>query len=43
MQRMLRNEEGRVAATDPWTDRPSLFLYAPVPSAGWSLAVAIGK
>ena len=42
-QRMLGKEEGCVAAIDPWTDRPSLFLYAPVPSAGWSLAIVIGK
>ena len=43
MQRMLEKEEGCVTATDPWTDRPALFLYAPVPSAGWSLAIVIGK
>jgi hypothetical protein len=41
LQRMLEHEEGRLAAADPWTGRPSIFLFAPVPSAGWSLAVVI--
>jgi phosphoserine phosphatase RsbU/P len=41
LQRMLGKEEGRLAGVDPWTGRPSIFLFAPVPSAGWSLAVVI--
>jgi predicted Ser/Thr protein kinase len=43
LARMLGQEEGRLAAVDPWTGRPSAFLFAPVPSAGWSLAVVIGE
>jgi len=40
-QQMLGRDEGRVTAVDPWTGRPSAFLFAPVRSAGWSLAVVI--
>jgi hypothetical protein len=43
LARMLGKEEGRLAAVDPWTGRPSAFLFAPVASAGWSLAVVIGE
>jgi tRNA A-37 threonylcarbamoyl transferase component Bud32 len=43
LQRMLREEEGRVTAVDPWTGRPAALLFAPVSSAGWSLAVVIGE
>jgi sigma-B regulation protein RsbU (phosphoserine phosphatase) len=42
LQQMLGKAEGRLAAVDPWTGRPAAFLFAPVPSAGWSLAVVIG-
>jgi tRNA A-37 threonylcarbamoyl transferase component Bud32 len=41
LQRMLAHEGGRVAAVNPWTGRPAAFCFAPVPSAGWSLAVVI--
>jgi tRNA A-37 threonylcarbamoyl transferase component Bud32 len=40
-QQMLGRDEGRVTAVDPWTGRPSAFLFAPVRSTGWSLAVVI--
>jgi serine/threonine protein kinase len=43
LQQMLGKEEGRVAAGDPWYGGASAFLFAPVPSAGWSLAVVIGE
>jgi sigma-B regulation protein RsbU (phosphoserine phosphatase) len=39
LHRVFGKEEGRVAAVDPWTGRPSAFLFAPVPSAGsWTSA-----
>jgi sigma-B regulation protein RsbU (phosphoserine phosphatase) len=41
-RRMLARDTGRVTALDPWTGRFSSFLFTPVPSAGWSLAVVIG-
>jgi predicted Ser/Thr protein kinase len=40
---MLGQERGRVDGVDPWSGRPSSFLYAPVPSSGWSLGVAVGR
>jgi len=42
-QRMLGQEEGLVTTDDPWTGRPSAFHFAPVRSAGWSLAVVIAE
>jgi len=42
-RRMLAQETGRVTAVDPSTGRRSSFLFAPVPSAGWSVAVVIGE
>lgn len=41
LQQMQGKEEGRVAAVDPWNGRPAAFHFAPIPSAGWSLAVVI--
>ena len=43
LERMLEKKEGRVAAADPWTGRSSAFHFAPVSSAGWSVAVVIGE
>jgi sigma-B regulation protein RsbU (phosphoserine phosphatase) len=43
LQQMLGKKEGRVVAVDPWNGRPAAFHFAPVPSAGWSLAVVIGE
>jgi sigma-B regulation protein RsbU (phosphoserine phosphatase) len=42
-RRMLARETGRVTAVDPRTGRLSSFLFAPVTSTGWSLAVVIGE
>jgi len=42
-RRMLARETGRVTAVDPWTGQLSSFLFAPVTSTGWSLAVVIGE
>jgi hypothetical protein len=39
--RLLRHESGRVTAVDPHTGKLSSFLFAPVPSAGWSLVTVI--
>jgi hypothetical protein len=36
-------EPGRVTAVDPVTEKPASFLFARVPSAGWSLVVVIGE
>jgi tRNA A-37 threonylcarbamoyl transferase component Bud32 len=40
-RRMLARETGRITAIDPWTGRLSSFLFTPVESTGWSLAVVI--
>jgi serine/threonine-protein kinase len=42
-RRMLARETGRVTGVDPWTGRLSSFLFTPVASTGWSLAVVIGN
>ena len=39
--KMLKQETGRVRAMDPWTGRASTFLYAPVPTSKWSVAVVL--
>jgi hypothetical protein len=39
--RLLRGETGSVGGTDPHTGRPSVFCFAPVPSAGWSFVVVV--
>jgi tRNA A-37 threonylcarbamoyl transferase component Bud32 len=43
IQRMYRQEAGQAETVDPWTGRPSTILFAPVASAGWSLAVVISE
>jgi hypothetical protein len=39
--RLHRHESGRVRAVDPHTGKLSSFLFAPVPSAGWSAVTVI--
>jgi sigma-B regulation protein RsbU (phosphoserine phosphatase) len=41
VEQMLGGSTGPLRAVDPWTGRPSDFLFAPVPSAGWILGVVI--
>ena len=40
-RRMLKGETGRGSAIDPSTGRRATFLFAPVPSAGWSFVAVI--
>jgi len=40
-QRILRRETGAGTAVDPWTGRPSTFLYAPIRSAEWSFVAVV--
>jgi hypothetical protein len=40
--RLRRGDTGSLRATDPESGRPATFLFAPVPSAGWSLVVVSG-
>ena len=40
-RRMLKGETGRGIAVDPSTGKRATFLFAPVPSAGWSFVAVI--
>jgi hypothetical protein len=40
-RRILRRETGADTAVDPWTGRPSTFLYAPIRSAEWSFVAVV--
>jgi serine/threonine protein kinase len=40
-QRILWREPGWGTAVDPWTGRPSTFLYAPIRSADWSFVAVV--
>jgi hypothetical protein len=42
-ERLLREERGAASAVDPSTGRPSSFLFARVPSAGWSFVAVLGE
>jgi serine/threonine protein kinase len=39
--RILRRETGADTAVDPWTGRPSTFLFAPIRSAEWSFVAVV--
>jgi serine/threonine protein kinase len=41
VERLLNGESGREIATDPWTRKRSLFLFAPVPSVEWTFVAVI--
>jgi hypothetical protein len=43
VRRMLDGESGRADAHDPYHNRPATLLFAPVPSAGWSLGVIVPR
>jgi serine/threonine protein kinase len=40
-QRILRRETGAGTAVNPWTGRPSTFLFAPIRSAEWSFVAVV--
>lgn len=39
VQRMLAGESGRAIGPDPISGKQAVYLYAPIPSAGWTLVV----
>jgi len=40
-ERVLRGDAGRATATDPWTGKQSIFLFAPIPSAEWTFVAVL--